>query len=220
MNKSFGNDDPRLSAYVSRVYQPEDPVLTEIRERSAREGLPDIQLAALDGRHLEILTRMLGARRAVEIGTLGGYSGVCILRGLAAGGVLHTIELDARHAAVATESFQHAGFADRARIHTGSASDVLPRLPGEGPFDLVFVDADKEGYPGYVDWAARNLRPGGAVIGDNAFLFGRLPDNPPAGPTGTAGRAMQSFHETLAGSGRFRSTVFPTGEGLAVGIRI
>jgi caffeoyl-CoA O-methyltransferase len=215
MNKSFGNDDPRLSAYIDRVYQPDDPVLIEVRERSVREGLPDIQLAALDGRHLEILTRMLGARRAVEIGTLGGYSGICILRGLAAEGILHTIEIDARHAAVAMESFRRAGFAERARIHIGPASDVLPQIAAEGPFDLVFIDADKEGYAGYIDW-----RTGGAVIGDNAFLFGRLPDAPPTGPAGAAGRAMQAFHQTLAMGGQFRSTVFPTGEGLAVGIRI
>ncbi len=222
MNKAFGNEDARLASYVEDVYRPEDPVLAEIRERSAREGLPDIQVAALDGRHLEVLTRLTGARRALEIGTLGGYSGVCILRGLAPDGVLHTIELEPHHAAVAAESYRRAGYAaERARIHVGPALDVLPRLAAsEPPFDLVFIDADKEGYPAYLDWAAKLLRPGGVVIADNAFLFGRLPDVPVAGPSGASGRAMQSLHGALARGDRFRATVLPTGEGLAVGVRI
>jgi caffeoyl-CoA O-methyltransferase len=219
MNKQFGNEDPRIADYVARAYAPEDEVLREIRERSAREGLPDIQVAGLDGRHLEVLTRAVGARRAVEVGTLGGYSGVSILRGMPDDGVLDTIELDPHHAEVARESFRRAGVAGRARVHVGAARDVLGTLDGRGPYDLVFIDADKEGYPAYLDWAARNLRKGGAVIGDNAFLFGRLPD-PPTGDGAASTRAMQSFHETLASSGLFRATVFPTGEGLAVGIRV
>jgi len=219
MNKQFGNDDARTAEYILRVYEPEDAVLREIRERSAREGLPDIQVAPLDARHLEVLTRALGARRAVEIGALGGYSGVSILRGLAAGGALHTIELDAHHAEVARESFRRAGFGDRAEVHVGPAREVLPRLAPLGPFDLVFVDADKEGYPAYLDWAAHNLRPGGAVILDNAFLFGQLPDQP-KGDRAKSIAAMQATHERLARSGLFRATALPTGEGLAVGIRV
>jgi caffeoyl-CoA O-methyltransferase len=218
MNKRFGNDDPRTADYILRVYQPEDDVLCEIRDRSTREGLPDIQVAALDARHLEVLTRTLAARRAVEIGTLGGYSGVSILRGMADDGVLHTIELDPRHAEVARESFRRAGFTDRAFIHVGRALEVLPRLATEGLFDLVFIDADKESYPAYVDWAAQNLRRGGAVVADNAFLFGRLADEP-AGEHARSIEAMRAMHERLARGGQFRATALPTGEGLAVGVR-
>jgi caffeoyl-CoA O-methyltransferase len=221
MNKQFGNDDQGLASYVARVYRPEDQVLREIRERSASEGLPDIQVAALDGRHLEVLTRLLGAGRAVEIGTLGGYSGVAIARGLAPGGILHTIERDPHHARVAAESFRRAGVADRVRLHVGAAEEVLPALRAEGPFDLVFIDSDKESYPEHLGWAADNLRPGGAVVGDNAFLFGRLDQPAPSEGAGTGSlRAMQAFHRELATGGRFRATVFPTGEGLAVGVRI
>jgi caffeoyl-CoA O-methyltransferase len=221
MNKQFGNDDPSLAAYVARVYAPEDQVLAEIRERCTREGLPDIQVASLDGRHLEVLTRAVAARRAVEIGTLGGYSGVCILRGMAEGGLLHTIEMEPHHAAVARESFERAGFPGRARVHVGMALEVLPALEPEGPFDLCFIDADKESYPQYLTWAAAHLRPGGAVVADNAFLFGHL-----GGGRGRAGtrdasmKAMLAFHESLAGGGAFRATVLPTGEGLAVGIKL
>ena len=108
MNKPFGNSDPKLSEYVNRVYAPEDQVLAEIRARSAAAGLPDIQVAALDALHLEVLARAAGARRAVEIGTLGGYSGVALLRGMGAGGELDTIELSERHAAVAAKLRQQA----------------------------------------------------------------------------------------------------------------
>jgi caffeoyl-CoA O-methyltransferase len=219
MNKTFGNDDARVAEWLLETYAPEDETLAEIRARSAAAGLPDIQVAALDARHLEVLARASGARRAVEIGTLGGYSGVAILRGLAADGELDTIDSEPRHAEVARESFRRAGFADRARVHVGLALDVLPRLERRGPFDLVFIDADKEGYPRYLDWAAQNLRPGGIVLLDNAFLFGHLAEAP-AGERAAAIRAMQAVHETLAKSGKFRATPLPTGEGLALGVRI
>lgn len=220
MNKSFGNDDPRLEAYLRAAYEPEDPVLREIRERSQRSGLPDIQVAGLDARHLEVLTRLAGVRRAVEIGTLGGYSGVSILRGLAPGGRLDTFEIDLAHARVAEDSFRRAGFADRVTIHVGPALDGLRALAasGQGPFDLCFIDADKESYPLYLEWAATHLRPGGVIVADNVFLFGRLADIAPGAP-GDALVAMRAFHQRLATSGEFRATVLPTGEGLTVAVK-
>jgi caffeoyl-CoA O-methyltransferase len=219
MNKGFGNDDPRLADYVSRLYAPEDELLADVRARSAAAGLPDIQVAPLDGRHLEVLARLSGARRAVEIGTLGGYSGVALLRGMGADAQLDTIEIDPHHAEIARETFRRAGFTNHARVHVGPAVEVLPGLAPEGPFDLVFIDADKDGYPRYLAWAADNLRPGGLVLLDNAFLFGHLPEKP-AGQRATSIKAMQSVHETLARGGKFSATVLPTGEGLAVGVRL
>jgi caffeoyl-CoA O-methyltransferase len=219
MNKPFGNAEPRLSEYVARVYAPEDEVLAEIRARSAAAGLPDIQVAALDALHLEVIARAAGARRAVEIGTLGGYSGVALLRGMGPEGQLDTVEMSPKHAEVARESFRRAGLADRARVHVGAAAQVLPTLAPRGPFDLVFIDADKEGYAAYTDWAADNLRPGGVVLLDNAFLFGNLPD-PPQGDRAAQITSMQAAHDKLARSGKFRGTVLPTGEGLAFGVRL
>jgi caffeoyl-CoA O-methyltransferase len=219
MNKQFGNDDEAVAKWVLDCYQPEDDVLREIRTRSAREKLPDIQLAALDARHLEVLARAARARRAVEIGTLGGYSGVSILRGMEPDGLLDTIELEPRHAEVARESFRRAGFDARARIHVGRALDVLPGLAAAGPFDLCFIDADKESYAAYVAWAGDNLRPGGLVIADNSFLFGHLPEAP-TGERAQAIEAMQAMHRDLARGAKFRATVLPTGEGLAVGVRV
>lgn len=219
MNKQFGNDDPNLAAYVNTTYAPEDDVLAEVRARSQAAGLPDIQVAALDARLLEVLTRAAGARRAAEIGTLGGYSGVAILRGMASDGTLDCVEIEPRHAEVARETFRRAGFERRAVVHVGAAADVLPRLAARGPYDLVFIDADKEGYPRYLEWAGANLRKGGVVLLDNSFLFGHLPERP-AGDRASSIRAMQSVHQALAQSGLWRATVIPTGEGLAMGVRL
>jgi caffeoyl-CoA O-methyltransferase len=219
MNKSFGNEDPRIERYVTNAYAPEDEVLREIRERSARAGLPDIQIAGLDARHLEVLTRVAGSRRAIEIGTLGGYSGVAILRGMPADGVLDTFEIDPMHAQIARESFRRAGFDGRARIHVGPALERLAHVASDAPFDLCFIDADKVSYPAYLDWAARHLRRGGVVIGDNAFLFGKVGDDALGAPSPEL-RAMRDFHDRLAHGGEFRATVLPTGEGLAVAVKL
>ena len=219
MNKTFGNADPDLADYVFRRYQPEDDLLRDIRRRSGAAGLPEIQVAPLDARHLEVLVRMSKSRRAVEIGTLGGYSGVAIARGLGPGGLLHTIEIDPRHAAVAAETFAQAQVADRVRQWIGPALQVLPQLVEHGPFDFVFIDAAKNEYPRYLDWAAANLVPGGVVAADNAFLFGGLGQalrpHPPSDVL-----PMDEMHRRLASGKEFRATVIPTGEGLAIGVRL
>jgi caffeoyl-CoA O-methyltransferase len=220
MNKRFGNSDEALAAYTYRVFAPEDELLRDVRARQDAAGLPDIQVAPLDALHLEVLARASGARRAVEIGTLGGYSGVCLLRGMGDGARLDTFEIDPRHAEVARETFRRAGFADRARVHVGPALERLPDIAGDGPFDLVFVDADKTGYPAYIEWAAVHLRPGGVVLCDNAFLFGRVSNDHPSAEDRPAVDAMRRAHSLLATSGRFRSTMIPTGEGLALGVKI
>lgn len=222
MNKQFGNDDPGLSEYVQRTFRPEDELLADVRARQAAAGMPDIQVASLDGLHLEVLARACGARRAVEIGTLGGYSGVCLLRGMAPDGVLWTFELDPRHAEVARETFRRAGCEGRAHVIVGPAAERLRDVEREGPFDLVFLDADKTGYPAYAAWAADHLRPGGLILADNAFLFGHVVDDPDGAPADRAEaiRAMRAFHAFLTRGDRFRATMLPTGEGLALGVKL
>lgn len=207
-----------MSDYVYRRYQPEDDLLRDIRGRSAAAGLPDIQVAALDARHLEVLVRTAGVRLAVEIGTLGGYSAVAIVRGMGPEGVLHTIEIDTRHAAVAAETFQRAGVSKQICQWLGPALDVLPGLGEKGPFDFCFMDAVKGEYPAYLDWAATHLRTGGIVVADNVFLFGELPRALGPSPPPEV-RAMDAFHQRLAHSGEFRATVLPTGEGLTLAVR-
>lgn len=207
--------DDKLNRYLVRTFHPEDPVLKEARERSLKAGLPEIQVGPMDALHLEVLARACGARKAVEIGALGGYSGIALARALGKDGRLHTFELDPKHAEVARESFRKAGVLDRVTLHVGPALERLPDCEGDGPFDLVFIDADKEGYPAYLAWAARHLRVGGVVLGDNAFAFGEIADGRGAGPV-----AMRKFNEELATGGRFRSTMIPTGEGLVMGVKV
>jgi len=219
MEKAFGQGDPKLSAYAERVFKPEDPVLAEIRERSTREGLPEIQVGRMDGLLLELLTRAAGTRKAVEIGTLGGYSGVCILRGMGASGTLYSCELSEKHAQVARQSFELAGVAKQAKVLVGRALQTLPSIEPEAPFDLCFIYADKESYPAYLDWAATNLRIGGMVLADNTFAWNQIAD-PPTGKGAEGIRALQSFNDQIATSPRFRATILPTSEGLTMGVKL
>lgn len=213
--KGFGATDPRIAPYVARLLEPEDAVLAEIRRRCAEHGLPAIAVGPFDGRHLEVLARMAGARRLVEIGTLGGYSAVCLARALPPDGVLHTFEIDPRHAAVARESFARAGLAGRIHLHVGPALERLPVVEPLGPFDLVFIDADKAAYPAYLEWAEANLRPGGVVLADNVF---RRAAFPLAGDAPGAAEGIRRFNERLARSPRWRTTFLPLEDGLAVGV--
>ncbi len=218
--KGFGQGDPALARWVEETFRPEDDVLRDVRERSLREGLPPIEVGAMDGLHLEVLARGCGARRAIEIGTLGGYSGVCLVRGMGRGGFLHTFEVEPRSAAVAQESFLRAGVAAQVRIHVGPARERLREVEREGPFDLVFIDADKAGYVACLRWAEEHLRIGGVVLGDNAFAFGHVHDPGWSGEDAAAVPPLRAFAEQLARGGRFRATMIPTEEGLAVGVKV
>ena len=218
--KGFGQGSPELARWAEETFAPEDAVLVEIRERSARAGLPGIQVGRMDGLHLEVLARATCAKKVVEIGTLGGYSGVCLARGVGPDGQLHTFEVDPRHADVARASFQRAGVAGQVRIHVGRAQEKLVEIEREGPFDLVFIDADKEGYPGYLAWAEQHLRVGGIILADNAFAFGHVHEKSYKGEDAKAVAPMRKFAERLARGGRFRATMIPTAEGLAMGVKV
>jgi len=218
--KGFGQGSRALGRWAEETFAPEDELLREIRERSVREGLPPIQVGPMDGLHLEVLARMAGARKAVEIGTLGGYSGVCLLRGMGSDGVLHTFEVDPHRARVAQASFASAGLEVQVRIHVARALEGLGAIEGDAPFDLVFIDADKGGYPAYLGWAEEHLRVGGVVIGDNAFAFGHVHEPSWQGEDAQAIAPLRAFAERLARGGRFRATMLPTEEGLAVGVKV
>ncbi len=215
--KGFGAVDARIAPYVEQLLAPEDEILTEIRARSIAEGLPPIAVGPFDGRHLEVLARMAGARTVVEIGTLGGYSAVCLARALPEDGVLHTFELDPHHARVAEASLEAAGVRERVRIHVGPALERLRDIEDEGPFDFVFIDADKAAYPDYLAWVADNLRVGGTVTADNVFRRAAwsVPNDSPGAEEG-----IRRFNEELVRSGRFRATFLPLEDGLAVGVKV
>lgn len=218
--KGFGQGDAALGAWAESVYRPEDEVLRKIRERSTAAGLPAIQVGKMDGLHLEVLARACRWKKAVEIGTLGGYSGVCLLRGMGEGGFLHTFEVDPARAELARRAFERAGLAERVRVHVGLADERLRDVEADGPFDVIFIDADKRGYPAYLAWAERHLRIGGAVLADNTFGFGHVHEERPAGEDPDSMAALRAFSERLAQGGRFRATMLPTAEGLSFGVKV
>ena len=202
----------QILEYAARTHHPADPALLRAFEAPARHGMPEIQLGPAEGRLLELLLRLAGAKRVVEIGTLAGYSALWIARALPPGGHLWTVEADRRHAGVAAEVIGEAGLGDRVTVIADEALAVLPKLSDSGPFCAVFLDADKGRYDIYGRWATENLRPGGLLIGDNAYLFGRLLDQ------SEDAQAMRRFHEEMASN--YRSVCVPTPDGLAVGIRL
>lgn len=206
--------DDDLRDYVDGLFG-EPALLAELREAIEERGFPTIQVPTATGRFLEVVARMTGARRALELGTLGGYSALWLLRGMPADGRLTTVEKEPEHAALAREFFQRAGVADRVDLRVGEAREVAASLGPEGSMDLVFADADKEGYVRYLDEAARLLRPGGAVLADNALWRGQVVDEGVDEVTD----AIRAFNRALAGSEAFRATIVPVGDGVAVGVR-
>jgi predicted O-methyltransferase YrrM len=173
-------DDPRRSvdAYFTDLFVGTDASLDAALRESTAAGLPEIQVSAPQGKLLHLLARMGNARRILEIGTLGGYSAIQLARALPDGWRLISLEFDAKHAAVARANLQRAGLSDRAEVRVGPALDLIPKLAAEGagPFDLVFIDADKESNPEYFQWALKLSRPGTLIIVDNVVREGAVLD--------------------------------------------
>lgn len=163
-----------VDSYFAGLLVGEDEALDAALQASAAAGLPQIAVSANQGKLLSLLTRLAGARRVLEIGTLGGYSTIWLARGVAPGGEVVSLEVDPHHAEVARANIAHAGLADRVTVRTGRALDVLPELAG--PFDLVFIDADKPSNGEYLRWALRLSRPGTVVVVDNVVRGGAVAD--------------------------------------------
>jgi predicted O-methyltransferase YrrM len=155
-----------------------DPALDAALRDSAAAGLPAINVTPNQGKFLQLLARLTGARAILEVGTLGGYSTIWLARALPRGGRLVTLEIDPRHADVARGNLARAGLADLVELRLGPALDTLPRLAaeGRGPFDLVFIDADKPNIPEYFSWALGLSRPGGVIVVDNVIRNGNVLD--------------------------------------------
>lgn len=198
--------------YLAVRTQQDDRLLSELVAAAAAAGIPDIRIAPEQAMLVETLLRLRGARDAVELGTLGGYSAIRIGRGLAPGGRLRTIELDAGRAAFAREWITRAGLGDCVEVLIGDARQLLPDM-ADASVDALFVDADKPGYPVYVAHAARMLRPGGLLLVDNAFAFGRLLDQDDL--DGDV-QAIRCTNDLLAASAEFAGVIVPLGDGMWV----
>ncbi len=202
----------RLTQSIRQWFAPEDRILQTVRTNTVAHGLPEIQIRPEEGQMLQFLAAIIGARRILEIGTLAGYSGIWLARGLPPGGRLVTLELDPRHAQIARQHFALAGVSDRVEIVEGDAAASLERLGQAEPFDMVFIDANKEANSDYLAWSLAHVRPGGLITAHNAFREGHLHDD---NPTANATRA---FLEALATHAGLFSTVIPVGDGLAAAL--
>jgi predicted O-methyltransferase YrrM len=199
----------RVDDYLSRTLVPEDAALAAALAASDAAGLPAIQVTPNQGRFLQLLARSLGARAILELGTLGGYSTLWLARGLAPGGRLVTLEFEPRHAQVAQASFMRAGLAGEISIRVGAALDTLPKLvaEGAGPFDLVFIDADKPNLPDYFKWSLRLSRPGTVIVVDNVVRDGEVADAASADPSVQGVRRMNAL---IAAEPRVSATALQT----------
>ena len=175
MSESLWRDVDR---YIEERLIDEDPALSAALEASGRFGLPDIAVSPSQGKMLNLLARSTGARRILEIGTLGGYSTIWMGRALADSGRMISLEMDPRHAEVARGNLETAGLGDKVDIWIGAALDLLPKVAAAdvGPFDFSFIDADKANIPDYLDWTIRMSRPGAMIVVDNVVRHGALVD--------------------------------------------
>lgn len=199
---------------IGRTLLGADPALTAALDANRQARLVPHDVAPNQGRLLELLVRGAGATRVLEIGTLGGYSTIWLARGLPPGGRVVTLELDPRHAEVASANIARAGVSDVVELRVGPALQTLGELhaEGAGPFDLIFIDADKGNYPGYLEWSLKLSRPGSVIVGDNVVRAGVIVDpdgyDPRLGEGGV--QQVRRFYDLLAAETRVESTVLQT----------
>ena len=194
-----------VDEYVGHTLIPPDPVLDDARAAAADAGLPPIAVSPAQGKLLHLLARIHGARSILEIGTLGGYSTIWLARALPPDGRLVTLEADPKHAEVASNNLDAAGFGEIVEVRVGKALDTLPSV--EGPFDLIFIDADKPNNPEYFKWALRLSRPGSVIVVDNVVRDGEIADADSTDPVIVATRTM---HDLIAAEPRVEATVVQT----------
>ena len=182
----MGNDNSELSGLqqqaktrqniveeITRKFAAEDEGLKHALKAAKQAGLPEIQISPIQGKFLQLLAVACNAHKILEIGSLGGYSGIWLSRALPANGRFITLEINPAHAELVQNAFAKAGVSDRAEVRVGNALDLLPLLEQEAPFDLIFIDADKPPYPQYLDWALRLSRPGSIIVADNTIRSGK-----------------------------------------------
>ncbi|SFB58286.1 Predicted O-methyltransferase YrrM [Amycolatopsis marina] len=202
MNQDVWN---AVEQYFDGLLIPADPALDAAVRASEDAGLPSIAVAANQGKLLHLMATMVGARSILEVGTLGGYSTIWLARALPEDGRLVTLEADAKHAAVAEANLATAGLSERVEVRVGRALDTLPQL--SGPFDLTFIDADKENNAEYFRWALQLSRPGSVIIVDNVVRAGRVARDD---PSDSAAQGVRRLHEFISAEPRVDATALQT----------
>lgn len=202
--------------YMIDLFPVEDGLLKDLRGAAIDAGIPEIQISPEQGAFMQVLLRGIGARRVVEVGTLAGYSAIIMARALPEGGRVTTIERDPMRAEFAREWAAKAGLADKIDVRVGSGIDVLERdLPGTGPYDFAFIDADKPGYVRYLELIVPLMRQGGLIAGDNALAWGRIAERE---TDSLDVRGMQDFNKAMAADPRIQASLVPVGDGMCIGV--
>jgi caffeoyl-CoA O-methyltransferase len=203
-----------IDQYISQLFAPEDDALRHIQAEANRNNMPEISIQPFEGRLLQFLAQMVNAKKIVEIGTLAGYSAAWLARSLPADGKLITLDVSEKHANVAKANLANAKLSDKVEVRQGDARELLKKLSAEAPFDLVFIDADKDSYPFYLDWAIENVRQGGLIAAHNALRHGKI-----VAPDNDLDRAMVEYNKRIAEDSRLSSFILAVGDGMAVSIK-
>ncbi len=205
----------RMNDYIESVFLTEDPLLEEVIASIKDNGMPDISVSATSGKFLTMLISMSGAKKVLEIGALGGYSGICLARGFGSKGTLTSLELEGKYAKLAERNLTKAGFGDQVTYITGEALKSLEQLVKEKEkFDFFFIDADKENYNNYLDYSLRLAEPGAYIVTDNVLAGGSVADQSVKPRRYT--EVMKQFNQTVAEHPSLESLLIPLGDGLTV----
>lgn len=208
-------------AYIQKVFAPEDDGLRAIRSRLRENDREGINVSPVEGKILQFLVRAFNCKKIVEVGSLYGYSATWMARALPSDGKLYTLEKDEFCVEQTKRSISECGVSGRVEVVGGDWAENLPKLTSKGPFDLVFIDANKNGYFEILKWSIANVRTGGLIVGDNTLLFGAAKhDIKPADVSNEAWTAMRSFNQTLADQSKFMSCMLPTTEGMTLAIKL
>ena len=205
--RSAAQQRAEIDTALNTLFAPEDDALRAALTAGREADMPAIQISPLQGRLLQVLATACGARKILEIGALAGYSSIWLARALPSNGRLISLEMSEKHAGVARTSLSRAGLSDRAEVRVGPAVETLPTLAAEAPFDLVFIDADKPGYPAYLEWALKLTRPGSIIVADNCIRGGAPLREPTSDDPST--QAIGDYDRRVASDPRLRSVAFP-----------
>lgn len=203
-----------LHQYILDTFVHEDDLLRSLPADAEKLGIPQIHISPEQGTMLQLLMRMIGARRVLEVGSLFGYSAIWMARALPPGGKLVTVELEAKHAEATRANAARAGLQDKIDVRQGDGAVLLPQLASEGPFDMAFIDADKAGYVNYIDHALTLVRKGGLIIGDNASAAGEAWKKDGS----EFSRHIRTFNQRMASEPRLFSLLIPIADGMCVGL--
>ena len=206
---------PDLDTYKREVFARQDDLLKNIMPDAAEQGIPRISVSPEAGQTLYLLAKTIGAKKILEFGALAGYSGIWLARALPEDGQFITLEIEPKHAEVTRRNYEKTGLSDRTDVRLGDGTKLMQDAVQDGPFDLIFIDADKESYPQYLDFALENTRPGGLIIADNANGHGHAHR---ALPEGDGRRGIQDYNRRVANHPKLISNIIPVGGWLAVSL--